>query len=196
MNVNERTNKMLTVFAKGEIYMHYRTFPEFLKSSEANFCTLICVVLSERECKKPAKSKFLYFFFSDTVIYFSCHWQTLPKSYSPEINRASPFSSLTILMNGKGFKRATANDNVEWIDHVLPLFQNYPFWQYPNQVSTLLCFKVVFTKAHILRLYGGAQRTLNSGNSLVDFEKAVLVHIRIKGLWLLMWCKPQKLAII
>ena len=119
MNVNERTNKMLTVFAKGEIYMHYRTFPEFLKSSEANFCTLICVVLSERECKKPAKSKFLYLFFSDTVIYFSCHCQTLPKSYSPEINRASPFSSLTILMNGKGFKRATANDNVEWTDHVL-----------------------------------------------------------------------------
>lgn len=33
MNVNERTNEMLTAFAKGEIYMHYRTFPEFLKSS-------------------------------------------------------------------------------------------------------------------------------------------------------------------
>jgi len=40
---------------------------------------------------------------------------------------------------------------------------------------------VVFTKAHILRLYGGAQRKVNSGNSLVDFEKAVLVHIRVKG---------------
>ena len=99
-------------------------------------------------------------------------------------------------MNGKGFKGAIANDNVEWIDHVLPLFQNYLFWQYPNQVSTLLCLKVVFTKAHILRLYGGAQRTVNSGNSLLDFEKPVLVHIRIKGLWLLTWCKPQKLAII
>ena len=74
------------------------------------------------------------------------------------------------------------------------MFQNYPFWQYPNQVSTLLCFKVVFTKAHILRLYGGAQRTVKSGNSLLDFEKAVLVHIRVKGLWLFMWHKPQKLA--
>ena len=99
-------------------------------------------------------------------------------------------------MNEKGFKGATPNDNVKWIDHVLPFFQNYLFWQYPNQVSMLLCFKVVFTKAHILRLYGGAQRTVNSGNSLLDFEKAVLVHIRVKGLWLLMWCKPQKLAII
>ena len=58
----------------------------------------------------------------------------------------------------------------------------------------LLCVKVVFTKAHILRLYGGAQRTVNSGNSLLDFEKAVLVHIRVKGLWLFMWHKPQKLA--
>lgn len=56
---------------------------------------------------------------SNTVVYFSCHCQTFPRSYSPEINRASPFSSLTILMNGKGFKRATANDNVEWTDHVL-----------------------------------------------------------------------------
>ena len=62
-------------------------------------------------------------------------------------------------MYGKGFKGATANDNVEWKDHVLPLLQNYPFWQYPNQVSMLPCLKVVFTKAHILRLYGGAQRT-------------------------------------
>ena len=168
----------------------------FSRALKQIFCTLICVVLSERERKKPAKSKFLYFFFSNTVIHFSCLCQTFPKSYSPEINRASPFSSLTILMNGKGFKGAIANDNVEWIDHVLPLFQNYLFWQYPNQVSTLLCLKVVFTKAHILRLYGGAQRTVNSGNSLLDFEKAVLVHIRIKGLWLLMWCKPQKLAII
>lgn len=85
-------------------------------------------------------------------------------------------------MNGKGFKGATANDNVKWIDHVLPFFQNYLFWQYPSQVSMLLCFKVVFTKAHILRLYGAAQRTVNSGNSLLDFEKAVLVHIRVKGL--------------
>lgn len=49
-------------------------------------------------------------------------------------------------------------------------------------------------KAHMLRLYGGARRTVNSGNSLLDFEKAVLVHIRVKGLWLFMWHKPQKLA--
>ena len=91
----------------------------FSRALKQIFCTLICVVLSERERKKPAKSKFLYFFFSNTVIHFSCLCQTFPKSYSPEINRASPFSSLTILMNGKGFKRATANDNVNWIDHVL-----------------------------------------------------------------------------
>lgn len=55
--------------------------------------------------------------------------------------------------------------------------------------------KVVFTKAHNLKLYRGAQRTeLKSGNSLSEFEKVVLVHIRVKGPLLFMWHMPKKLA--
>lgn len=46
----------------------------------------------------------------------------------------------------------------------------------------LPCFKVVFTKAHILKLGGAAQNTeLKSSNSLSEFEKVVFIRIRVKG---------------
>lgn len=92
------------------------------------------------------------------------------------------FSSLTILIYRKDFKGANANENVEWTHHVLDLFQDRLFWQYPNLISMLPCWKVVFTKAHILKLCGAAQNTeFKSSNSLSEFEKVVFIHIGVQG---------------
>ena len=100
MNVNERTNKMLTVFAKGKIYMHYRTFPEFLKGSEANFLypDLCCAVRegAQETGKVQSTNSSVSFFLTQSFIFLAIakHFPNLTHQKLTELLHFPPWQSL------------------------------------------------------------------------------------------------------
>lgn len=151
---------MLTVFAKGKIYMHYRTFPRISRDLKQIFSPGICVVLSERERKKPAEYKvqISLFLFSKHSHLFFLPLPNISQIYSPEINRASiflpdhPYEWKRLLREQLPMTMSSGSTMS------FPLSFKTTCSGSIRQVSMLLCFKVVFTKAHILRLYGAAQR--------------------------------------